>query len=122
MDNLPIISLYLLLTLVQILHIFEEIGLEAYKMAGSLRKYLFVASLLVSINFFALFLMVHDLSTGYVVAVLGAILGVGNGIIHVAGYLKTRSVRGTVGAGVFTAVPYGLVGAIVLYMLIQVLL
>jgi len=116
-----IISLYLLLMFLQILHIFEEIGLEAYKVAGGLGKYLGVASILVAVNFLALFLMVQGLTLGYILALFGAVLGIGNGIIHVVGYFKSRSVRGTVGAGVFTGIPFALVGTIVLVQLVQIL-
>ena len=36
------------------------------------------------------------------------------------GYLRSRSFRGTVGAGMFTGIPLALVGGVVLYALIGV--
>lgn len=42
---------YLLMMLFQIWHILEEIGSGAYKIAHSLSKYLFAASVLVTVNF-----------------------------------------------------------------------
>ena len=113
-----IVYLFLLFILLQIYQIFEEIALEAYKLAGSLTKYLLVASVLVTINVVALYLLLRELPAGYVVAAVGALIGVGNGLVHVVGYLRTRSFRGTVGAGLFTGIPLALVGGIVLYVLI----
>ena len=120
MSSTDIAYLFLLLILLQIYHIFEEIALEAYKLAGSLNKYLLVASVLVTINVVALYLLLRDLPTGYPLAFLGALIGIGNGLVHVVGYLRTRSFRGTVGAGFFTGIPLALVGGVVLYALIDV--
>lgn len=119
MSSTDIAYLFLLLILLQIYHIFEEIALEAYKLAGSLTKYLLVASVLVTINFLALYLLLRDLPAGYPFAILGALIGIGNGLVHVVGYLRTRSFRGTLGAGLFTGIPLALVGGIVLYALIR---
>ena len=121
MAGIDIAYLFLLLILLQIYHIFEEIAMEAYKLAGSLTKYLLVASVLVTVNVVALYLLLRDLPAGYVLAALGALVGVGNGLVHVVGYVKTRSFRGTTGAGMFTGIPLALVGGIVLYALIGVL-
>jgi hypothetical protein len=118
MASTDIAYLYLLLILFQIFHIFEEIALEAYKLAGSLVKYLLVASVLVTINFVALYLLLRNLPAGYPLAFLGALFGIANGLVHVVGYARTRSFRGTVGAGMFTGIPLALVGAVVLYALI----
>lgn len=120
MASTNISYMFLLLILLQIYHIFEEIALEAYKLAGSLSKYLLVASVLVTINVVALYLLLLDLPAGYLLAALGALIGIGNGLVHVVGYLRTRSIRGTIGAGMFTGIPLALVGGIVLYVLIGV--
>ncbi|MFV9675537.1 MAG: hypothetical protein ACNYZI_09175, partial [Anaerolineales bacterium] len=58
---------------------------------------------------------------GYYLAFFGAILALGNGIIHLIGYIKTKSFRGTVGAGVFSGIPLGIIGGIVLINLISIL-
>ena len=84
-------------------------------------KYLLVASVLVTINVVALYLLLRDLPAGYLLAALGALIGIGNGLVHVVGYARTRSFRGTAGAGFFTGIPLALVGCIVLYALIGVL-
>ena len=49
------------------------------------------------------------------------LIGIGTGLVHVVGYLKTLSFRGTIGGGMFTGLPLALVGAIVLYAQISVL-
>ena len=121
MPSTDIAYLFLLLILLQIYHIFKEIAMEAYKLADSLTKYLLVASVLVTINFLALYLLLQDLPAGYLLASLGALIGIGNGLVHVVGYLRSRSFRGTAGAGFFTGIPLALVGGIVLYVLIGVL-
>lgn len=119
MENPPVVVLYLLLLLLQTLHIFEEIGLGAYLVEGShaLKKYLITAGVLVVINYLPLFLMLLDFRAGYVLGLAGALLGIGNGVVHVAGYVKTRSMRGTMGAGVMSSIPLAAVGLVVLYQL-----
>jgi hypothetical protein len=106
-------ALYLLLLLLQFLHILEEIGLEAYQGHGSLSQYLKVAGVLAVVNATPLFLMLLGLRIGYTLGFLGALLGIGNGIVHGVGYVKTRSMRGTLGAGVLSSVPLGLMGIVV---------
>ncbi len=74
MASINIAYLFLLLILLQIYHIFEEIAMEAYKLAGSLSKYLPVASVLVTINVVALYLLLRDLPAGIPLALVGGIL------------------------------------------------
>jgi len=76
---------------------------------------------LVTINFLVLYLLLRNLPGGYLLAALGALIGIGNGLVHMVGYVRTRSFRGTAGAGFFTGIPLALVGAIVLYALIGIL-
>jgi hypothetical protein len=117
-----ITALYSLLVLFQFLHILEEIGLEAYRELGSLKRYLKVAGVLVTVNFVPLLMMLLEIPGSLVLGLVGASMGIGNGVVHVVGYLKTRSIRGTVGAGVFTSIPLGMIGVIVLCQLIATLL
>jgi hypothetical protein len=126
MGHSHITALYLLLLLLQTLHILEEIGLEAYRKAGSLKRYLIVAGSLVTVNYVPLFLMLLNAPVGYVLGLLGALMGIGNGVVHVIGYFKTQSMRtqamrGTVGAGVLTSIPLGVTGLVVLYQLAVIL-
>jgi hypothetical protein len=122
MANDQVTVLYLLLLLLQTLHIFEEIGLEAYRQVGSLGRYLAAAAVLVVLNYVPLFLMLLEARAGYILGLAGALFGIANGVVHVAGYLKTRSMRGTLGAGMWTGIPLGLTGAVVLYRLLVILL
>jgi hypothetical protein len=121
MERSHVTALYLLLLLCQTLHILEEIGMEAYREAGSLKRYLIVAGGLVTVNYVPLFLMLLNAPVGYILGLLGALMGIGNGVVHVIGYLKTRSMRGTVGAGVLTSIPLGVTGLGVLYQLVVIL-
>ena len=89
--------------------------MEAYRQVGSLHRYLVVASILVIAHYVPLFLMLLDIPAGYVLALVGALMGIANGVVHVVGYVKTRSMRGTIGAGMWTGIPLGLAGAVVLY-------
>ena len=119
-DNLFLI-LYLMMLFLQTVHIFEEIGFKAYEVVGSLNKYLLAASFLVFASYLPLILILLDIRAGYYLAFFGAILALGNGIIHLIGYVKTKSFRGTVGAGVFSGIPLGIIGGIVLINLISIL-
>ena len=85
MSSTDIAYLLLLLILLQIYHIFEEIAMEAYTLAGSLSKYLLVASVLVTLNVVALYLLLRDRPAGYPLAFLGALIGIGNGLVHCGG-------------------------------------
>ena len=100
--------------LFQIFHIFEEVGLGAYKIAGGLRKYLIVASVLVTLNFTAFTLIHLDFIWGaYLGAFTSLVLAVGNGVIHSIGWIKTRTVKDSIGAGVFTGIPLAILGILV---------
>ena len=115
----PLMILYLTMLLLQTIHIFEEMGFKAYEVVGSLKKYLVVASFLVIINYLPLFLILQGFTIGYYMGFLSSLLAVGNGIIHVIGYLRTKSFRGTVGAGIFSGIPLGIIGLLVLIRLFE---
>ena len=120
MSDNHFIILYLTMLFLQTVHIFEEIGFKAYEVVGSLNKYLIVASFLVFASYLPLILILLDIKAGYFLAFFGAILALGNGIIHLIGYIKTKSFRGTVGAGVFSGIPLGIIGGIVLIQLLSI--
>ncbi len=120
--NTLIIS-YLLMMLLQVWHILEEIGLGGYKVAHSLKKYLFAASVLVTINYVGFALILNGNKAGYFIGLFtSAVLAVGNGIVHAVGYIKTRTVRDSLGAGFFTGIPLAIVGGFVFYQIISNLL
>jgi hypothetical protein len=120
MSNNIFLILYLMMLFLQTIHIFEEIGFKAYEIAVSLNKYLWVASFLVFASYLPLVLILLEFKAGYYLAFFAAILALGNGIIHLIGYIKTNSYRGTLGAGVFSGVPLGIIGGIVLVNLISI--
>lgn len=113
MSNDNFILLYLIMIFLQTIHIFEEIAFKAYKVVGSLKKYLLVASILVFLSYLPLFLITQGIAAGYFIGFFSSFLALGNGIIHIVGYIKTKSFRGTVGAGVFSGIPLGIVGLLV---------
>lgn len=120
--NFPIIS-YLLMMLLQVWHILEEIGCGAHKVAHTLSKYLFAASVLVTINYVGFALILNGNKAGYFIGLFtSAVLAVGNGIVHVIGYIKTKTVRASLGAGFFTGIPLAIVGGFVFYQIIRFLL
>ncbi len=112
--------LYLIMLFLQTVHIFEEISFKAYEVVGSLNKYLIVASFLVFASYLPLILILLDIKAGYFLAFFAAILALGNGVVHILGYIKTKSFRGTVGAGVFSGIPLGIIGGIVVINLISI--
>ncbi len=111
---------YLLMMLLQVFHIFEEIGMGAYKVAHSLNIYLFAASVLVTINFAAFALIAFNVRFGlYLGLFTSGVLALGNGVIHVFGLIKTKTFKDSLGAGVFTGIPLAIVGVIVIIQLVQ---
>jgi hypothetical protein len=114
----PLILWCLLLIFLQVVHIFEEIAGEAYELAGSLGRYLRVASVLVAINVAFLALIVAGVRVGYYLGLLGAAIAILNGLVHLVGYARTGTFRRGIGAGLFTGIPLSAVGVIVLSRLI----
>ena len=100
----PLITYYLVMIFFQVIHIFEEIAFEAYKHVGTLKKYLVAASFLVLLSFLPLFLMLQDVSWSYYLAFLPTSIAILNGVVHLVALIKSRSFRGTLGAGVFSGV------------------
>ncbi len=107
------ILLYLVMLFLQTIHIFEEIAYKVYDAIGSLNKYLVVASLLVFLSYLPLILISQRIQVGYYLGFFSSVLAFGNGIIHIAGFIKTKSFRGTIGAGVFSGIPLGITGLLV---------
>jgi hypothetical protein len=119
MDQDPLVSYYLVMIFFQVIHILEEIGFEVYKLVGSLKKYLLVASFLVLLSFTPLLLIVHGVSWSYYLALLPTLIAIGNGLIHIFGLVKTRSFKGTLGAGVFSGVFLAISGVLVFIQLLS---
>lgn len=112
---------YLAMTLIQVFHIFEEIWGKLYEIIGTLPKYLIAASILVTLNFVFLALIIAELRIGYILGMVGAFMAIINGLVHTVGYIKTRTFRQGIGAGFFTGIPLAIVGACVLWQLVQII-
>ena len=108
-----LVTFCLVILFFQTIHIFGEIRFEVYQEVGSLNKYLMVASILVFLSYLPLFLITQGTAVGYFIGFFSSFLALGNGIIHIVGYIKTKSFRGTVGAGVFSGIPLGIVRLLV---------
>lgn len=111
-------TLYMLMLFLQSVHIFEEIAMKGYEIAGSLNKYLVAASVLVFIANLALALMLMGKHAGYVLGLFSAVIAAGNGIVHPIAYLKFRSRKPAAGAGVFSSIPLGIAGCLVLIQIV----
>ena len=116
MTNQTFITLFLIMLLINTLHIFEEIGMEAYTLIpnGSLKKYLLVASVIMTVNTLIFLAILLDKSYGLTLGILSGGFALLNGIIHTAGYIKERKFKGTLAAGFFTGIPLGILGLVVL--------
>ncbi|MHA1718168.1 MAG: HXXEE domain-containing protein [Promethearchaeota archaeon] len=114
---------YSFLLIFQILHIFEEIGMEIYKIniISSLKKYLRGASVIMSIYIISYLLIALDLKFGIWLGLFCSTLAMGNFLIHTIGYIKFREFRGNIASGVFSSIPLGILGGINLYFLLKIL-
>lgn len=121
-----ILLLVLITTFLQVVHCFEEIGMDAYELVpkpGNKRAfYLRAASVLVGLNFLIASMLVFDIHIAYYFAFYTVVISVGNSLIHIVGYMKTQSYRATLGAGVFSGIPLGISGLVLLIYLIEHLL
>ena len=123
MVDIELITLFLFLLLINIIHIFEEIFMEAYKVSpkATLLKYLIGASIIVTINMLIFLAILHDTTYGLQFGIFSAVFAILNGIIHTIGFLMTKKVKGTLGAGFFTGIPLGIFGFMVLLRIIILL-
>ena len=112
---------YLLMIFLQIIHIFEEIAMEGYKVINKpLSTYLRVATLLVFLNFAGFGLILADNPIGFYLGIFcSGVLALGNGLVHTIGYLVTRKMKEGIGAGIYSSIPLGIVGAWVLMVLVR---
>jgi hypothetical protein len=121
MVSASLLIAFVLLLIFQILHIFEEIGMEVYKMEiiGSRSKYLRVASVIIVVYLLSFLFILLEYASGTILGIICSILAIGNFIIHSVGYLKVHQYRGTIASGVFSSIPLGILGIITLIMLID---
>jgi hypothetical protein len=113
----------LITTFLQVLHCFEEIAQDAHELMptdkNKLGFYLRVASVLVGLNFLIAVLLLLGVSAGLYLAFYTVAISVGNSVIHIVGFAKTKSYRGTLGAGVFSGIPLGISGIVLLIFLLM---
>ena len=125
MANQTLLLSYLLLILLQTLHVFEEIAFDIFEIeVGPLHmsrnRYLLAASVLSTLTVLPLALLLYDLPLGYYLGLLtSGVVGTLQGVVHVAGFLKTRTLHRSVGAGLYSAIPLSLVGAAVFVQLLR---
>jgi positive regulator of sigma E activity len=114
---------YAFLLIFQNLHVFEELGMEAYKIKiiNSKRKYLRAASLIMCFYIVSYLFIVLELVLGTWLGIICSIIAIGNFLIHTIGYIKIRNYRGTIASGVFSSLPLGILGIINLITLIQII-
>ena len=111
-------------TLLQVLHCFEEIGMNAYVLYKKHAPrnprgfYLRTATALVTLNFAVMLLLVGGVSFAPYLCFYTVFISLFNTIIHIVGYRRAKSYMGTLGAGVFSGIPLGISGAALLYVLI----
>jgi hypothetical protein len=121
--NINIIFLVLITTFFQILHCFEEIGMDAYEIvpkAGNKRGYyLRAASVLIGLNFIIISMLLFEIKFAYYLTFYTVIISIANTLIHIFGYIKTKSYRATLGSGVFSGIPLGLSGLVLLFFLLK---
>ena len=115
----PLLSFYLAMLFFQVIHIFEEIGFEAYKIVGPLNKYLLAASILVLITVLPFMLILQGIKIGFFLAFIPSLIATANGAVHLIGLILSKSFQGTIGAGVFSGVFLGICGVLVLIQLIK---
>ena len=121
-----LVILYFFLVILQILHIFEEISMRVYEVIpkGSLNRYLFAASGILTVYMTAFLGVALDMMFGYILVIIGSSLAILNGVVHTIGYLKNRKKKelsGTIAAGFYSGIPLSLYGIVVLIFFITYL-
>jgi hypothetical protein len=113
---------YLIVSFLQVIHIFEEIALDAFTMNPGKNPrgiYLRVASVLVLINFFIILLLYLEIGFAYYLAFYGVFISAGNMAAHIFLWIKKKK---RLGMGFPSSVPLGIAGLFLLYMLINAII
>jgi hypothetical protein len=119
---------YVLLVLFQIVHTLEEIACDVFEITSlpvklTRNRYLIAASILSTITITPLALLLYDLPLGYYLGlVTSGVVGALQGVVHTVGFIRTRTVRASLGAGFYSAIPLAITGLIVFVQLLQHLL
>ena len=115
---------FLLLLLMQVLHIFEELGMEIYKIKEflTIKKYLVASSIITSISMLTYIAIILELVIGYVFGIFVSIFAILNFIVHTIGFIMKKKTKGTIAAGFYTGIVLGIFGSVNLFLLIQLLI
>ncbi len=114
---------FLLLLLIQTLHIFEELGMEVYKIKEflTIKKYIIASSIITSISMLTFIALILELVIGYIFGIIVSIFGILNFVIHSIGFIMKKKTKGTIAAGFYTGIVLGIFGSINLFLLFQLL-
>ena len=86
------------------------------------KKYLFLASLISTINLGTLALLVAGNRAGLYLGVFtSSIIGAAQGIVHTIGFIKENRKPKRVGAGFYSSIPLSIIGLVLLYKIIQIM-
>lgn len=114
---------FLLLLLMQVLHIFEELGMEIYKIKEfmTIKKYLAASSIIMSISMLTFIAIILELVIGYVFGICVSIFGILNFTVHTVGFMMKKKTKGTIAAGFYTGIVLGIFSSVNLFLLFQLL-
>ncbi len=112
---------YAILLIFQSLHIFKEIGMDAYKFApvGSRKKYLRIASIIMTIYILSYSFIILDFNFLPWLGIACSLIATGNLIVYSIGLIKEEKYIGNLASGVFSSIPLGLFSIIILIILIH---
>jgi len=122
-----IVLIYIVFSWLVVLHTFEEISQEIFELKIgriklSIKKYLWVASVITTINLGTLFLIVYGNKIGLYLGIFtSALFGILQALVHTIGYLKEGRKAINIGAGFYSSIPLAVVGAALLYSILQTL-
>ncbi len=122
-----IVLIYIVFSWLVVLHTFEEISqgifeLKIGRIKLSIKKYLGVASIITTINLGTLLLIVYGDKIGLYLGIFtSALFGILQAMVHTIGYLKEGRKAINIGAGFYSSIPLAVVGAALLYSILQTL-
>lgn len=122
MENLEtIILLYVLFIWFVILHTFEEIAQDIFKLkTGRInltkKKYLIGASFITTVNLGTFALIVSGNKIGLYMGIFTtSVIGILQAVVHTIGFIKEGGKTKNIGAGFYSSIPLSIIGAILLY-------
>jgi hypothetical protein len=120
-----IILLYILFIWFVVIHTLEEIAQGGFEVKlgpikASKKKYLFGATLITTVNLGALALIVVGSKVGLYLGIFtSSVIGVLQAVVHGYGFIKEGGKAKNVGVGFYSSIPLSIVGAVLLYNILQ---